>query len=227
VADLAGRLADANVHWGLRQEAALGLGRMGGDAALRALVAATADPDRRVRRAVALGLAEARGPRAVAALQRLVERDTAEDVAAVAAAGLTRAGDPDAVAFLKRQLARGSWWNVIRLGALQGLAELADASLVPLFREHTDARFERAVRLAALDGWLRAAPGDAALAPRLRELALDRNRNVRQAALAALGGLHREEDRAFLEAYARDEPDATLARDARTAAEEIAAFVGR
>jgi len=225
VAELALVLAHPSAHWGLRQEAARGLGSMGGEAATEALLAAAGDADRRVRRGVALALGAARGPAAVAGLRKIIEKDSAEDVVGVAAAGLGRTGDPAAGPLLTGLLARDSrWWNVVRLGALLGLAELADPSAVPEFRRFLDPRYERPVRLAALTGWLKAAPGDPDLPPRLRELAHDRNLQVRGAALGALGQLHRAEDRDFLEAYGRDEPDLDLARAARQALETLAAF---
>jgi len=228
VAALAAVLANPATHWGLRQEAARDLGSMGGGAATKALAASTGDPDRRVRRAVAVALAEARGPEAVAALRAMVARDGAEDVVAAAAAGLPRAGDPDAGPLLTSLLDRDSrWWNVVRLGALIGLAERADPSSVPAFRRFLGVDYERPVRVAAVVGWVRAAPDDHELAPRLRELAREGNLKVREAALDGLGRLHRAEDREFLEAYARDEPDLDLAQVARRALGEIAAFAGR
>jgi aminopeptidase N len=228
VAELARDLASTSAHWGLRQEAALDLGRMHAPGTVEPLVAAAGDADRRVRRAAAVALADVGGPRAAATLRRLVESDPAEDVAGAAAFSLGRMGGPDAAAFLKRQLARDShWWDVIRLGALLGLGQVADPGLAPELSRFTDERWPRPVRVAALQGWLRAAPDDPALGPRLRELARDRNRSVRQAALQALGQRHRAEDREFLETYAREEPDPSLARDARAAADAVAAFTGQ
>ena len=64
VAALARLLADAKAHWGVRQEAAVGLGTIGGEAATTALLTAAKDADARVRRAAATGLASSGGPRA-------------------------------------------------------------------------------------------------------------------------------------------------------------------
>jgi HEAT repeat protein len=225
-AALARVLADAKAYWGLRQEAARGLGAMRGETATSALLAALRDPDPRVRRAAALTLGEAGGRGSGEALRRAVETDTAEDVAAVAARSLGRLRAPGAAEFLKSQLARASrWWDAIRVGALLGLAELEDPGLVPVFRTYVDPPHVRHARIAALDGWARAAPTDPALATRLRELTSDRNYSVREAALEKLGALHRSEDLAFLREFAAQEPDPDLAADARSAAEEVEAFV--
>ncbi len=225
VSALAAILADPRAHWGLRQEAAVDLGQMGGEAALAALVGASTDTDPRTRRAVAHGLAAAGGAAADAALRRIVEADAAQDVVAVAAAGVGKLRAPGARAFLERQLPReSSWWDAIQLGVVQGLAELKDPGLGPVFERYLDPRYSRHLRQAALDGWIASAPDDPRLPARLRELARDRNLVIRDAALGALGRLHRAEDVAFLREYSEAEVDENLAVAAREAAESIEAF---
>ena len=218
-------LADPQAHWGLRQEAARDLGTMGGDRAGRALVAAASDEDRRVRRAAAVALGEAAGASAAQALRTLVEDDTAEDVVATAAFSLGRMHAPGAAEFLSRQLDReSSWAHAIRGGALLGLAELEEPSLVPVFSAYLAPTYPSPVRLAALDGWFRAAPEAPALAARLRELTADDNLAVRGAAIEKLGQLHRATDLAFLEQIAASEPNENLAQAARQAVELVQAF---
>lgn len=225
VAALVRLLGSPEAHWGLRQEAARGLGVMGGAEASPALVSGLKDTDRRIRRAAALALGHAGGKGAAAALRWVIETDSAEDVVAVAETSLGRLHAAGASAFLQKQLARDSnWWNIIRLGALQGLAELEDPSLVSTFRAYTNPKYERQVRLAALDGWFRIVQDEAELAAALRKLSHDRNANVRSAALVMLGQLHRTDDLRFLQKFASDEPDPGLAVLARDAAAEIEAF---
>jgi len=222
-AALARVLADAKVHWGVRQEAARGLGAMGESAGL---VVALRDPDRRVRRAVALALGETSDSGGGEALRRAVETDAAEDVAAVAARSLGRRRAPAAAALLKAQLGKDSrWQDARRVGALLGLAELQDQALVSLFRDYTDVRFERPVRLAALDGWSRATPRDPELFARLRVLVNDRNPRLREEAVTKLGQAHQAEDARLLRELAEKEADPDLAEAARSAAGEIEAFV--
>jgi aminopeptidase N len=221
-------LADAEAHWGLRQEAAHDLGAVGGEPATTALAVALRDPDRRVRRAAAVALGRAGGARAPEALRRAIEADAAEDVVASAALSLGRSHAPGAREVLLRQLSRASrWWDVIRVGALSGLAELEDPALASTFAPWTDAAHNHDVRLAALEGWLRAAPEDPRLAVRLRELAGDRNRRVRAEALETLGKLHRADDLPMLKQIAADEDDPNLARVAREAVVEVESFVGK
>lgn len=225
VAALVRTLEDRSRHWGLRQEAALDLGTTGRPDAVDALIAASEDPDRRIRRAVAVALGRAGGTVGAGTLRSLIETDTSEDVIGAAAVSLGRIHAADAARFLRRQLSRDSrWWNSIRLGALMGLAELEDPDLVSTFEQYTMPRYQRAVRLAAVDGWFRAVPEDPALAGLLRDMTRDRNGNVRADALDRLGRLHRRQDLDFLREYALEEPNPNLAQAARDAMAEIEAF---
>jgi len=222
---LASVLENEMAHWGLRQEAARDLGSIGGPEAFAALATAISDSDRRVRRAAALGLAQAGGESAARALRNAIESDPAEDVVGVAAAGLGSIHAEGAREFLEAQLDRESRWShAIRLGALLGLAELEDPELVPVFERFTRPGYPSPVRLAAVDGWSRAGSPGAALAERLRELAYDRTLYVRLGAIERLGTLHRAEDLPFLQKLAAEDPDPSLAQLAREAAEEIQAF---
>jgi HEAT repeat protein len=224
---LASLLADTQAHWGLRQEAALDLGTIGGAAATEALGIALKDEDRRLRRAAAIALGEAGSDVAAELLRTAVQTDTAEEVVGVAAFALGRMHAPGAGAFLQAQLSRKSpWGNVITIGALLGLAELRDSSFAPIFNSFTGSEHSIQARLAALEGWVRAAPEDPALAQRLREMAYDSSLTVRGDAIDKLGQLHRGEDVDFLETLAVADPDPNLARTARDAAELIQKFDG-
>jgi HEAT repeat protein len=223
---LARILAAPEAHWGLKQEAALDLGRIGGSAALPSLTKALGDANSRVRRAVALALGAAGEASAADALRRSIETDKAEDVVAAAEISLGRLRAAGAKEYLTRQLSRDSrWWDSVRLGALIGLGKLADPTLASSFDSYTDPKYVQEVRLAALAGWEAAAPEDPRLAERLRRLTSDRNRTVRLAAIQKLGKLHREVDLPLLEALSK-EPDPSVAQFARDGIEEIKAFTG-
>ena len=124
------RVADPSTHWGLKQEAAVDLGKIG-SGSVAALEGARGRP--RVRRAAALALGHRReGVRGGALRRRRDEK--AEDVVAAAEISLGRLGAPGAKEFLMRQLARSSrWWDSVRLGALLGLGKLGDPSLASTF----------------------------------------------------------------------------------------------
>ena len=221
---LAAVLADASAHWGLRQEAALDLGAAGGESAARELTKALADHDRRIRRAAVIALGASGSESAAPALRRAIESDAAEDVVAAAEIALATRRAPGTKDFLTRQLSRTSrWWDVVRYGAVAGLAKLRDPSLVPTFAAATDAKNNQDVRLAALDGWRDAAPDDPKLAARLRELASDRNRQVRESAIQRLAERHHGEDRVLFGGLASD-PDPTIAEYGREAIDDLDAF---
>jgi aminopeptidase N len=227
LAALARALSDASLHWGLRQEAAMGLGAIGGDSGASILQKGLGDGDRRVRRAAAVALGRAGSASAAPALRRAVESDAAEDVAAAAAISLGKLGAPGTKDFLTRQLSRNSrYWDSIRIGALAGLAWLEDASLAPLFETYTAASYNQELRMAALAGWTKASPEDPRLAERLRALTADRNRQIRSDAIGKLAALHHEADVPLFRKLA-DDPDASIALLGREAVEEIERFTRR
>jgi aminopeptidase N len=224
VSALAGVLADPAAFWGLRQEAAMDLGTIGGDAATRALEKAMGDSDRRVRRAAALALGSGGDASSAAVLRRAAETDAAEDVAAAAEISLGKLHAAGAKEFLSKQLARDSrYWDSIRVGALIGLGKLGDASLTPTFDAWSDPKYRQDVRAAALEAWEAAAPEDARLAERLRRFTSDRNRQIREDAIKKIAGFHSESDLALLRKLSED-PDPTVSEFAKEGIEEIEAF---
>ena len=217
-------LADPGTHWGLKVEAATDLGRIGGSAVQPSLGKALAHPDPRVRRAAALAVGHAGEASAADTLRRTIETDKAEDAVAAAEVSLGRLRVPGAKDYLVRQLSRESrWWDSVRLGALIGLGKLGDPTLAPVFAKYVAPGYVQEVRIAAMNGWDTCAPDDPKLAASLRELASDRNRTVRLAAIQKLGKLHREEDRAFLEALLTD-PDPNVVVYATDGLDELKSF---
>ncbi len=217
-------LTDPSAHWGLKQEAALDLGRIGGSAGTAPLTRALGHPDPRVRRAVALALGEAGEVSAAEALRHAIETDRAEDVVAAAEISLGRLRAPGAKEYLTKQLSRDSrWWDSVRIGALIGLAKLGDPTLAATFEKYTGPKQVSEVRLEALNGWEASAPGDPKLAASLRTLTSDLNRSVRIAAIQKLGKLHRAEDLVLLEALTKD-PDPNVVVFAQDGIDETKAF---
>ncbi len=217
-------LADPATHWGLKQEAAIDLGKIGGSAVQPALAKALGSSDARVRRAAALALGHAGEASAADTLRRTVETDEAEDVVAAAEISLGRLRAPGAKDFLVRQLRRESrWWDSVCLGALMGLGKLGDPSLASTFAKYTAPGYVQEVRIAAMTGWEGAAPEDPAFAADLRRLTSDRNRSVRLAAIQKLGKLHRAEDLPLLEALQKD-PDPSVVVFATDGIDEYRSF---
>jgi HEAT repeat protein len=219
-------LADPAAHWGLKQEAALDLGRAGGADAARALEKAlSAEPNPRVRRAVALGLGTCGEASSAAALKRAIESDRAEDVVGASEISLGRLGAAGTKDYLVKQLSRSSrWFDGIRVAALTGLGKLQDPTLAPVFAGYTDAQYVQDARGAAVAGWASASPDDPKLAERLRQMTSDRNRSIREDAVKRLGALHHESDLALLRELESD-PDPTIAQFAREGVEGTEAFL--
>jgi len=228
VAALARVLADPGSHWGLKQEAALDLGRAGGAPAAQALeTALSSEANPRVRRAAALALGASGEASAAAALRRAVETDKAEDVIGASEIALGRIGGAGTKEFLVQQLSRDSrWFDSIRVAAVTGLGKLEDASLAGTFAGYVDPKYVQDLRAAAIAAWAAAAPDDPKLADSLRSMTSDRNRSIRQDAVKRLAALHHESDLAMLRELAAD-PDPSIAWFAKTGAEETEGFLKR
>jgi aminopeptidase N len=226
VAALARTLTDPASHWGLKQEAALDLGRAGGPAAAKALEQAlVAEPNPRVRRAVAIALGDCGSAGSEAALKKAIETDRAEDVIGAAEISLGRLGGAGTKDYLVKQLSRSSrWWDSIRVSAVRGLGKLEDPSLVTVFAGYTDPKYVQELRAAAVSGWAAAVPDDPKLAEKLRALTNDRNRSIREDAVKRLGAMHREADLELLRTLSGD-PDPTIAFFAKDGVEETEKFV--
>lgn len=225
VAALAHVVADDSRFIGVRQQAVISLGSMGGEAAVTALADAAAQQDIALRRAAAIALGHAGGQRSEQTLVQLIS-DDAEEVVGAAAIALGNLQSPLAADALKPLLDRESRYNdVLRHSALVGLGKLADSSLAGEFRRFIDEPFVRSVRRAALESWVQAAPRDRALPRELRRLAYDPDMGLRETALQFIGKLHRADDLAFLREYAASAVDPGLQVAATQAADTIAGFV--
>jgi aminopeptidase N len=124
-------LASGGEFWGARAAAAEALARVKSDAAHDALAAHVTDPHPKVRRAVALALGSFRTSKAAELLQKLALSDESYLVAAEAARALGATRQPLAFDTLVDVLDRPSWADVVRGGALDGLAALRDERAVP------------------------------------------------------------------------------------------------
>ncbi len=117
--------------WGVRAEAAATLGDLRTDDAFRVLEEGTRAGHPKVRRAVASALGKFRTPAAAVALEPLALSDRSYLVSAAAARALGATRQPRAFDVLVELLERPSWAEVIRCGALDGLASLRDDRAVP------------------------------------------------------------------------------------------------
>jgi aminopeptidase N len=130
-------LAREGEAWMVRVEAARALGKVRSDDALEALLAARETTHPKVRRAVAAALGAFKKPAAAKALQALLHTEPSYLVSADAARALGRTRQPGALETLKSVVDQASWADVIRAGALDGMAALRDDSALELVAKRT------------------------------------------------------------------------------------------
>ena len=131
LAALAAVLADDAAFWGLRAECAAALARIRGRAAFEALKSARATAHPKVRRAVVEALGHFRSTEAMELLKAPALRDESYLVEGEAARALGRTRQAGALDVLVDLLERASWFDVVRVGAIDGLAALRDERALP------------------------------------------------------------------------------------------------
>jgi aminopeptidase N len=154
VAALAAVVSDEAAFWGLRVEAASALGKIRGDEARAALIAGLAAVHPKARRGVVAALGSFRDAEAAGALRRVALSDASYLVEAEAARSLGGTRQGAAFDTLIEVLDRASWADVIRAGALDGLAALRDDRAIP----HVTARTRYGVPTRARRAAIRALP---------------------------------------------------------------------
>ncbi|MCC6553143.1 MAG: HEAT repeat domain-containing protein [Polyangiaceae bacterium] len=128
---LGASLADAKEFWGVRAEAAAALGAVRSDEALAILAAHAGAAHPKVRRAVVAALGRFRSPKAAEVLEKAALRDASYLVEAEAARALGATRQGAAFDTLVDVIDRPSWGDVIRCGAIDGLANLRDDRAIP------------------------------------------------------------------------------------------------
>jgi aminopeptidase N len=136
ISALAERLADEKEAWMVRAECAEALGRIRSRECFAALEASRAAGHPKVRRAVVDALGNFKTPAALEALKPCALKDASYLVEAEAARAAGRTKQPGALDVLVELLERPSWADVIRGGALDGMAALRDDRALP----HVQAR---------------------------------------------------------------------------------------
>jgi aminopeptidase N len=127
---LAYKLSDEREFWGTRIECATALGKVRGRESFEALVAAVATSHPKVRRGVVEALGHFRTAGALEAIKPRTLQDESYLVEAEAARALGRTRQTTALETLVDMLERPSWSDVVRAGAIDGLASLRDERAV-------------------------------------------------------------------------------------------------
>ncbi len=151
ISALAARLADESEFWGVRAECASALGHSRKEEAFESLRLSFSCKHPKVRRAIADALGSFRTPKSAELLAARARGDESYLVEAESARALGRTRQPSAFEDLVQLLDRPSWAEVVRAGAIDGLAALRDVRAVPHLRAKTRyGQPPRARRAAAL-----------------------------------------------------------------------------
>ncbi|MGF1468811.1 MAG: M1 family aminopeptidase [Sandaracinaceae bacterium] len=219
--------------WGVRAEAAKAIGEHGTSAAFEALAFGEGDASPRTRRAVAKAYGAFRTGPAAARLMAWIERgDASYLVEAELRRSLGRTRRAEARAILEARLAQDgpSWGEVLRSGAVDGLAALRDPAavetLLALLRTPTtDDLLRRSVLSALAD--VRETTEDRPTLRAVREEAerqLDRfDPNVRAAAVRLLAAVADRRDLPVLRRVAEHDLDGRVRRVAGEAVRDVTA----
>ncbi|MBK8252067.1 MAG: HEAT repeat domain-containing protein [Polyangiaceae bacterium] len=131
VAALSKSLANESEMWAVRAEVAHALGAIRSDEAFQVLSENASTKHPKVRRAVASAVGKFRSNKAVDVLKKLALSDASYLVEAEAARAIGSTRQSSAFDTLIDVLDRPSWADVVRAGAIDGLANLRDDRAIP------------------------------------------------------------------------------------------------
>ncbi|MEO7329342.1 MAG: M1 family aminopeptidase [Minicystis sp.] len=200
---LGASLNNVDELWGVRADAAEALGNLRSEEAYATLEKALTVAHPKVRRAVVAALGHFRTAKAATAITKIALRDASYLVEAEAARALGATRQTSAFETLVDILDRPSWADVIRSGAIDGLAALRDERAVP----HVIARTRYGVSMRGRRAAILALPklaSDRKARETLEDLLDSDNPYVRVDVVRALadlgdaksrGALHRQLDR--------------------------------
>lgn len=225
VVNILSQILAGRAFWGIKVEAAAALGAIRTERSFKALVAARKAEHPKARRAVARALGAFRGDAACESLAPLLRRDASYLVEATAATSIGKSKSKKAFALLKTALAKDSFNDVIRSGAMAGLAELGDDRAIPLLLKWTEYGKPPYAREAAIAALGQLGQGNKAVRSRLFDLLDDKGFYTRLGAVEALEALHEPSAIEVLQRLAFQDVDGRLKGKAANAAVAIAEFL--
>jgi HEAT repeat protein len=144
------KAATSSDYFLTRAQASNALGKMPGEIAMLALVAAAKDTSSQVRQAAIASLGQQGGTQARDVAAAAFDKDTSYQVRAAALSVVTRLDPPNARGFIGRGLASTSYQNSIQDAALAAVAQLNDTSFVDQVNALVGQQDTPALALAAL-----------------------------------------------------------------------------
>ncbi|HIK11763.1 MAG TPA: M1 family metallopeptidase [Oscillatoriaceae cyanobacterium M33_DOE_052] len=224
--------------WGVRLEVAKNIGKVKLDQAFDAVVVGLEDRDARVRRATVEALAQIKTHTSYKALKPLVEKGDASylvEAAAAKAIGAIVAGnleekpkESQVIKQLKSVLKeRGGWNEVVRSGAISGLAQLkTSAEALDIILEYTAPGVPQALRLAAIRALGAVSTGQTpthleVIFDRLSELSRETFFLTQVAVVAALEQMENLKAIDILQSLADQTPDGRVRRIAEEAITKV------
>ncbi len=208
--------------WGVRKEIARVLGDVKTPAAREALVEALRDADARVQERAAEALGEFQNDaEAAKALESVIDKDAKTYVVAAAVKSLGRVHAQGAFERLRDALKRDSHREVIRKGALEGLAHLGDSRGLGIAMEWSRYGRPPRARESAIEALGTLGRGNDNTYNSLLSLLNDPYMWARQSALKALGEMGDTRAIPALEAFAAGEVERRLQWEAEKALEKL------
>ncbi len=217
---LAATLANEGEVWAVRAEAASALGTLRSDEALDVLAAHAGTKHPKVRRAVASALGKFRATRAAEHLKKMALSDESYLVEAEAARAIGATRQPLAFDTLIDVLDRPSWADVVRAGAIDGLANLRDDRALP----HVMARTRYGISTRGRRAAIMALPkigGDRKIREALEDLLDGTDPYLRVDVVRALVDLGDPKSRGALQRQLERELDGRVRRRIREALRDI------
>ncbi len=227
-------LLDTHAPWILKAEATLQLRALQSEEAQSLLLAQLTQNDPRVRKAAVIALGSRYTETARAALKRVLETETNDDIASTALVSLAKIDGSLSKETIAAFSETESWYDSKRIAGLKAMEILAGVHTVPqrsqfvqTAKTFASTRHNYAVRQQALKTWAVCAPGDQALADRLALFAQTDILPVRLTAIELLAKLKITRAIPILEDVMRKNGDSDIREAARTAIDDIRKVIGR
>ena len=214
-------LSDEGEFWGTRAECASALGKIRGRESFGVLKGARSTAHPKVRRAVVEALGQFRTTEAMEAIKPRALRDDSYLVEAEAARALGRTRQPAAFDVLVDLLERPSWFDVVRAGAIDGLAALRDDRAIPHLTARVRYGHPPRARRAAVTSLPKVA-ADRKTREALEQLLEDADPLLRIDVVRALGEMGDPKARAALRDRLEVDLDARVRRRIREVMRELA-----